>query len=191
VSSYPSELPCRPKVTRTPERIATDSGAPCVQFNAEPFGEPGAPESASYTHPAMRTTPGSEHAAIPDEILIEGMRFYAYHGVNPEERVLGQRFTVDVALAVDLHRAGQSDDLVDTVSYSAVFKLVRRIMEGEPRNLLEAVAEALAIGILADFPAVTQVTVTLRKPEAPVRGAMLDAVGVRLTRPRADENRLR
>lgn len=132
----------------------------------------------------------SEHA-VSDEILLEGMRFYAYHGVNPEERVLGQRFIVDVALAVDLCRAGQSDDLADTVSYSAVFKLVRRIVEGEPRNLLEAVAEALAAGILADFPPVTRVTVTLRKPAAPVRGAMLDAVGVRLTRSQADVNRSR
>jgi dihydroneopterin aldolase len=137
----------------------------------------------------MHETPDLEQAAISDEILIEGMRFYAYHGVNPEERVLGQRFTVDVALAVDLRQAGLSDDLADTVSYSAVFKLVRRIVEGEPYNLLEAVAEALAMGILADFPSVTRVTVTLRKPEAPVRGAMLDAVGVRLTRTRADGNR--
>lgn len=120
-----------------------------------------------------------------DAILLEGMRFYGYHGVNPEERALGQRFTVDVALAVDLRAPGRSDDLGDTVSYSAVFKLVRRIVEGEPRNLIEAVAEAIAAGILGDFPAVKNVTVTVRKPEAPLRGAMLDAAGVRLTRERA------
>lgn len=112
------------------------------------------------------------------------MRFYAFHGVNPEERALGQRFTVDVALTVDLRRAGQSDDLVDTVSYSDVFKLVRRIVEGEPRNLIEAVAEELAAGILARFPAVERATVTVRKPEAPLRGAILDAAGVRVTRRR-------
>ena len=120
-----------------------------------------------------------------DVILLEGMRFYGYHGVNPEERALGQRFTVDVALAVDLRAPGRSDDLGDTVSYSAVFTLVRRIVEGEPRNLIEAVAEAIAAGILGDFPAVKNVTVTVRKPEAPLRGAMLDAAGVRLTRERA------
>ena len=121
-----------------------------------------------------------------DEILLEGMRFYAYHGVNPEERSLGQRFTVDVALAVDLRRAGQSDDLADTVSYSAVYKLVRRIVEGEPRNLIEAVAEDVAAGILAEFPPVQRVSVTVRKPEAPLKGALLDAAGVRIVRSRAD-----
>jgi dihydroneopterin aldolase len=114
------------------------------------------------------------------------MRFYAYHGVNPEERSLGQRFMVDVVLAVDLRRPGQSDDLADTVSYSDVFKVVRGIVEGEPRNLIEAVAEEIAAAILTGFPQVTRVTVTVRKPEVPMKGSLLDAAGVRITRSQAD-----
>jgi 7,8-dihydroneopterin aldolase/epimerase/oxygenase len=123
--------------------------------------------------------------ADSDEILLEGMRFYAYHGVNPEERALGQRFVVDVVLAVDLRRPGQSDDLVDTVSYSAVYKVVRGIVEGEPRNLIEAVAEEIAAAVLTGFPQVAGVTVTVRKPEVPMKGSLLDAAGVRITRSRA------
>jgi dihydroneopterin aldolase len=120
-----------------------------------------------------------------DEILLEGMRFYAYHGVNLEERALGQRFTVDVTLAVDLRRAGQCDNLADTVSYSAVYKVVRGIVEGEPRQLIEAVAEEIATTILAEFSLVARVTVTVRKPEVPMKGSMLDAAGVRITRSRS------
>ena len=123
-----------------------------------------------------------------DEILLEGMRFYAYHGVNPEERALGQRFTVDLVLAVELRRAGQSDDLEDTVSYSAVYKLVRRIVEGEPHKLIEAVAESVSAEILVNFPPVQLVTVTVRKPEVPMKGAMLNAAGVRITRSRTNES---
>jgi len=126
----------------------------------------------------------SNNMLSSDEILLEGMHFYAYHGVNPEERALGQRFTVDVTLAADLRRAGRSDDLGDTVSYSAVYKLVRQIVEGEPRQLIEAVAEEIASGILASFSLVNQVNVTVRKPEVPMKGAMLDAAGVRITRSR-------
>ncbi len=121
-----------------------------------------------------------------DEILLEGMRFYAYHGVNPEERALGQRFVVDVVLAVGLRRPGQSDDLADTVSYSAVYKVVRGIVEGEPRNLIEAVAEEIAAAILMGFRQVARVTVTVRKPEVPMKGSLLDAAGVRITRSQAD-----
>ena len=124
--------------------------------------------------------------ADTDEILLEGMRFYAYHGVNPEERALGQRFMVDVVLAVGLRRPGQSDDLADTVSYSAVYKVVRGIVEGEPRNLIEAVAEEIAAAILTGFPLVARVTVTVRKPEVPMKGSLLDAAGVRITRSQAN-----
>jgi dihydroneopterin aldolase len=120
--------------------------------------------------------------ADTDEILLEGMRFYAYHGVNPEEQALGQRFIVDVALAVALRRPGQTDDLADTISYSAVYKVVRGIVEGEPRNLIEAVAEEIAAAILAGFPPAARVTVTVRKPEVPMKGSLLDAAGVRITR---------
>ena len=124
--------------------------------------------------------------ADTDEILLEGMRFYAFHGVNPEEQALGQRFIVDVVLAVGLRRPGQSDDLSDTVSYSAVYKVVRGIVEGEPRNLIEAVAEEIAAAILTGFPNVARVTVTVRKPEVPMKGSLLDAAGVRITRWQAD-----
>jgi dihydroneopterin aldolase len=123
--------------------------------------------------------------ADTDEILLEGMRFYAYHGVNAEERALGQRFLVDVVMAVDLRRPGQSDDLADTVSYSAVYKVVRGIVEGEPRDLIEAVAEEIAAAILTGFPSVARVTVTVRKPEVPMKGSLLDAAGVRITRSQA------
>ena len=132
----------------------------------------------------MTAETSARNAPISDEILLEGMRFYAYHGVNPEERALGQRFSVDVALAVDLRAAGASDDLAATVSYSAVYKTVRRIVEGEPRHLIEAVAEAIAAAILGEFPPVAQATVTVRKLEAPLRGAFLDAAGVRIARSR-------
>ena len=127
-----------------------------------------------------------ESASATDEILLEGMRFYAYHGVNPEEQALGQRFLVDVVLAVDLRPAGLSDELANTVSYSAVYKVVRGIVEGEPRQLIEAVAEEIAAAILTDFPRVARLTVTVRKPEAPMKGSMLDAAGVRITRSRSD-----
>jgi dihydroneopterin aldolase len=134
----------------------------------------------------MSEPPPARLRASRDEILLEGMRFYAFHGVNPEERVSGQRFTVDVTMAVDLRAAGESDDLEATVSYSAVYKTVRRIVEGEPRNLIEAVAEAVAAAILVEFPPVTRVTVTVRKPEAPLRGSFLDAAGVRIIRDRGE-----
>lgn len=122
--------------------------------------------------------------AVSDEILLEGMRFYGYHGVHPEERRLGQRFVVDVALAVSLRGAGETDDLAQTVSYSAAYVEIRKIVEGEPRQLIEAVAEEIAAAVLALDGRVQRVQVRVAKPEAPVKGSILDTVAVRITRRR-------
>jgi len=46
------------------------------------------------------------------------------------------------------------------------------------------VAEAIAAALLADFPAAQAVTVTVRKPEVALKGAILDAAGVRIHRTR-------
>lgn len=121
---------------------------------------------------------------MADEVFLEGLRFYAYHGVNAEERAQGQRFTVDVRLETDLSLAGRADDLRHTINYSAVYKRVRAIVEGEPRDLIEAVAEEIAAALLAEFGRAAAVTVTVRKPEVALKGAILEAAGVRIHRRR-------
>ena len=121
---------------------------------------------------------------MTDRIMLDGMRFYGYHGVNPEERTLGQPYIVDLAAEMNLRPAGQSDRLEDTVSYSHIYRAVQSIVEGEPRQLLESVAEAIAAQLLADFP-VDAVTVTVKKPNPPVRGSSIrhSAVQIRRARP--------
>lgn len=120
---------------------------------------------------------------MPDQIILEGMQFYGYHGVNPEERVLGQRYVVDLTADIGLSRAGKSDRLDDTVSYSHIYRSVRAVIEGEPRNLLESAAEAIAERVLAEFP-VDAVSVTVKKPNPPVRGSSIDLAAVRIHRTR-------
>jgi dihydroneopterin aldolase len=112
------------------------------------------------------------------------MTFYAYHGVHTEERAQGQRFVVDVRVDADLAEAGRNDDLTKTVHYGDLYRRIKTIVEGEPRALLEAVAEEIAAVTLAEFPASLAVEVTIRKPWAPIKGAVLDASGVRIVRRR-------
>jgi dihydroneopterin aldolase len=124
-----------------------------------------------------------------DRVFLERIRCYAYHGVNPEERTLGQRFEVDISLSADLRPAGVSDDLRETISYSEVYRLVNEIVEGQPRNLIESVAEDIAMHLLTRFSRAQEVTVTVRKPEAPIRGSFVDAAGVCIIRTRGDHVR--
>ena len=69
-----------------------------------------------------------------DRIALEGMVFYGYHGVHPEERRLGQRFVVDLVAERELRTAGLSDDLADTTSYSDIYDVVREVVEGRPQE---------------------------------------------------------
>lgn len=125
----------------------------------------------------------SDNSPPHDSITLEGMTFYAYHGVNPEERELGQRFVVDLTVEADLSAPGQSDELSDTVDYSEVYRAVKAVVEGETYNLLEAVAEAVARRVLASFPVVA-VRARVTKPSPPIKGAVLDGVSVEVYRER-------
>ncbi len=118
-----------------------------------------------------------------DKIFMRNMLFYGYHGVLSEEKTLGQMFSVDVTMGIDLRGAGKSDDLDDTVSYAEVYQDVKDIVEKESYNLLEAVAEKIAGSILNDYDKVMEVIVEINKPHPPVDGVM-DCCGVRIERRR-------
>jgi dihydroneopterin aldolase len=116
-----------------------------------------------------------------DRLLLEGMTFFGRHGVLAAERELGARFSVDVDLSADLRLAGRSDRLEDTVDYSRVYEVVREVVEGEPCNLLETVAERIA-GRLVAMGRVQRATVLVRK-RPPLEGEFR-AFGAEVTRTR-------
>lgn len=112
---------------------------------------------------------------MADKVSLEGMVFYGYHGVKPEEKALGQRFLVDIEAEADLSQAGTSDNIADTVNYSRMFRLAREVMEGPSHNLLESLAQTIASRILTELGP-QAVRVRIRKPSAPVPGALAAAV---------------
>ena len=115
-----------------------------------------------------------------DRILIPGLREQGIHGVLPEERVRPQPFEVNVELHVDLAKAGVSDDLADTVDYSAVCDAVSKVVSSESYQLLERLAQRIADVCRTD-PRVVGVVVEVRKLEPPV-AARVDHVAVRIQR---------
>lgn len=119
-----------------------------------------------------------------DSILLEGMHFTGFHGTRPEERTLGQRFVVDVELFCDLRAAGERDDLHASVDYSEVYATTRTIVEGEPVNLTETVAERIASAILREQPKVEAVRVAVRKPFVRLGDTVLDGSVVQIFRQR-------
>ena len=119
-----------------------------------------------------------------DEIRLTGMTFFGRHGVNPEETSLGQRFGIDLSLWLDLSTAAASDDLHDTVSYSAIYKLIRAEAEGEPSKLLEHLAGRIVHAVLQADDRVARVRVTVAKLNPPLKGSTTGEVSVTLDRNR-------
>ena len=122
---------------------------------------------------------------MSDRIILEGMQFYGYHGRNEEERVLGQPFEVDLEAELDLTVAGVSDDIADSVSYTDLYRVAKRHVEGPGRGLVEAVAHAIASEILGSYP-VESVRVRLVKMRPPIKGGILAGAGVEIFRSRTD-----
>ena len=120
---------------------------------------------------------------MTDTIFITGVVVHARHGVMEPETEVGQRFVIDLELFSDLSDASRSDRLADTVSYSQVVSTATAAFRNANYKLLERAAGAVADAILAAFPRIRAVKVTVHKPHAPI-AEIFEDVGVVLTRNR-------
>ncbi len=108
-----------------------------------------------------------------DAIHLRGLEFYAYHGVLPEEQILGTRFLIDMDLFVDLSQAGSSDQVGDTVHYGEVYQVIKDCVIGGRHQLIEHLAEEIAQCVLGKFSC-SSVRVEVHKPQAPISGIFRD-----------------
>jgi 7,8-dihydroneopterin aldolase/epimerase/oxygenase len=121
---------------------------------------------------------------MSDTIFIRGLSLHAYHGVMPYEGKVGQTFTIDLKLTIDLSAAARSDKVADTVSYDKVVECASQAFCAQRFRLIEAAAGSVAVAVLAKFPRVREIEVTIHKPHAPIAATFSD-VGVTLVRSRS------
>ncbi|KAL3536009.1 hypothetical protein ACH5RR_004470 [Cinchona calisaya] len=121
-----------------------------------------------------------------DKLVLRGLKFHGYHGVKQEERKLGQKFLIDVDAWTDLRAAGTSDHLSDTISYTSIYAIVKEVLEGPPKNLLESVAQLIASTTLSKYPQISAVRVQVGKPHVAVQGPV-DYLGVEIIRYRTSD----
>jgi dihydroneopterin aldolase len=126
---------------------------------------------------------GRSRKSSADIIRIHNAVFYAYHGVLSDEQSLGGKFEVDVELHADLTRGALTDRLKQTVDYERVYDCIKTLVLGKKYNLIEALAETIADGLLKEFRRLKKVVVRVRKPSAPVKG-VIDYVEVEIARAR-------
>ncbi|MCI8306733.1 MAG: prephenate dehydratase [Lachnospiraceae bacterium] len=120
-----------------------------------------------------------------DVITVDELEVFAYHGVMPEENVVGQKFCVSVSMYTDIAEAGRRDDIDMTVNYAGVCEDIKKFVEGNTFRLIESVAQKLADMLLKKYKTVHKITVEIKKPWAPIH-LPVNNVSVKIERARHD-----
>lgn len=109
-------------------------------------------------------------------ILLENVKFYAFHGVLPQERKVGNDYQVSLRIGYDISRAMVSDEVNDTLNYAEVYQLLSQEMS-VPSALLERVAGRIGDRLFRKFPAIQSIDLTIIKVNPPM-GADSEGAGV-------------
>ncbi len=117
------------------------------------------------------------------EFTITGIALHGRHGALEAERSLGQKFFVDLDIVAEIGNAAASDKLDETLHYGLVIKAAIHAFNARPLNLIEAAAGAVGDVLLAEFPKIVSVRVTVHKPNAPI-AAIIDDLAVTVERRR-------
>lgn len=121
-----------------------------------------------------------------DKILIRNLKIFAYHGVHGYEKENGQNFIFDIDAFVDMTQPCESDNVEDTVSYSAIIYQVQEIFTENKYDLLEKAVQTVADGLFESFDKIQSLRICLKKPDAPIK-ADFEYVGVEIFRERTEK----
>jgi dihydroneopterin aldolase len=113
-------------------------------------------------------------------IQIENMEFYSFHGHFKEERIVGNKFIVDLTIETDMSIPSKSDSLKDAVNYQRVYEIVKQQMETKS-HLLEHIAGRIIDVIYAEVPGINKVTVKVSKINPPM-GGKIGSVSIIISR---------
>lgn len=120
------------------------------------------------------------------EISVNRIKVYAYHGCQPQERVVGTDFYVTVSAIVEVEASAWRDDRLEgTADYSRFVSITRREM-AVPSNLLEHVAARIASSVLNECPSVQKVSISIEKENPPL-GVLCQGVCVKIEQARYNE----
>jgi dihydroneopterin aldolase/2-amino-4-hydroxy-6-hydroxymethyldihydropteridine diphosphokinase len=116
-----------------------------------------------------------------DQLIIKDLELFAYHGVNQEEKNMGQKFILEAIIDLDLSSAGENDQIDSALNYAKLCHELQHIFTAYKHDLIERAATVLCDYILTHYAQVKKVDVTLKKPWAPIH-LPLDYPAVRLVR---------
>ncbi|WP_454958093.1 dihydroneopterin aldolase [Capnocytophaga sputigena] len=110
-----------------------------------------------------------------EEIILKNIRVYACHGCLAEEGIIGSDYRVDLKVYADLKKAIQTDELIDTVDYVHLNKIVKEEMAIRAK-LLENVAGRISDRIFSELPQVQKLKLKIAKVNPPIGGDVAQVI---------------
>lgn len=114
-------------------------------------------------------------------ILLNSIRIYAYHGVLPQEQVVGDWYTINLRLIVTDETATETDNISDTINYAKVFNVVKTEMSLKSK-LIEHVCGRIITRLFHQFPSIDTISISIVKQNPPINGANTGGCGIELTK---------
>ncbi|MEA5458624.1 dihydroneopterin aldolase [Arcicella sp. LKC2W] len=102
-------------------------------------------------------------------IALEGLEFFAYHGVYAEEQKIGNRYQIDIQITTDFSEAADTDNLKDTVNYGDLYEIIAGVMKIKAK-LLEHIAQLIISSVRKRYPNIDKVEVAVSKFNPPIGG---------------------
>ena len=103
------------------------------------------------------------------EVALEGMEFYGHHGFYEEEQKIGNKYTVDIFMTLEITNAVNEDRIDGTINYERVYEIIAGIMSVKT-NLLEYLAGKVIEKLKKNFSSLESVKVRVSKHNPPING---------------------
>ncbi len=95
-------------------------------------------------------------------IALEGLQFYAFHGVYEEETLIGNRFLIDLYIETSFDEAAAEDDVAQTINYETVFLVCQAEMR-KPTKLLETLTQNMIWALKHQFKNIQEIKIRIHK----------------------------
>ncbi len=98
-------------------------------------------------------------------IILKDLKFFSYHGLYAEEKILGNNFIVNSAITL-INQSSYST-IEQTVDYTTVFAIIKKWME-TPHEILEDLITKMAEDIFNNFEKITDLSLSIEKTSLPL-----------------------